>query len=111
MFENYKNNLIIGRLALIVSLVTLAFFPIVIFIGAKLHILGIAAKPVYLLTGFLASLILSSGIIFIISLIKNIKESKKIKTMSKGLKYTLISIAPVFICYGTVMIKALTEGH
>jgi hypothetical protein len=107
----FKSNLLLGKLVLIISLITLGFFPLVIFIGAKLHSLGVRPQSTYLLTGFLALLILVSGILFIISLILNIRESKKLNAISKGLKFTLISIAPVFLCFGTVMVKALTEGH
>jgi hypothetical protein len=111
MLENFKNNLLFGKLVLIISFMTMGFFPLAIFIGAKMHAAGIRIGSIYFITGFLAILILVSGVLFIISLILNINESKKIKTISRGLKYTLISIAPVFLCYSAVIIKALTEGH
>jgi hypothetical protein len=109
--KNFNNNLLIGKLVLIISFITLGFFPLVIFIGAKLHSMGVRPESTYLLTGFLGVLIFVSGVLFIISLILNARESKKINAISKGLKFTLISMVPVFLCYGTVMVKALTEGH
>lgn len=94
--ENFKSNLLIGKITLIIGCITLGFFPLVILIGAKLHDIGTSIYLIYFLPGFLAVLLIASGVLFIISLIINIRESKKIKAASKGLKFTLISIALFF---------------
>ena len=109
--ENIRRNLILGRFVLIISYVTLVFYPLAIFIGAKLHGLGIDGSSMYFVSGLLALMILISGVLFLISLIFNIQESKKINHLSRGLKLTFISITPILLCYTGVIIKALTEGH
>lgn len=55
--------------------------------------------------------ILISGAVFILSLIVNVKDSKISGIITSGLKFTLISLPPVFLCYLGITIKALTEGH
>jgi purine-cytosine permease-like protein len=54
---------------------------------------------------------LGLAVLFVISLIFNIKETKIINHLSKGLKFTFISIPPIAFCYFAIMVKALTEGH
>ena len=109
--SNIRRNLTLGKLVLIISYATLAFYPLAIFIGAKLHGMGIVGGSMYLISGFLAFMILVSGVLFLISLIFNIRQSRKINHLSNGLKLTLISIAPILLCYTGIFIKALTEGH
>jgi len=113
MYEsaNIRRNLTLGKIVLIISYITLAFYPLAIFIGAKMHSVGIDGGSMYIISGFLAFMILTSGVLFLVSLILNIGESKKINHMSGGLKLTLISIAPVLLCYTGIFLKALTEGH
>jgi len=65
----------------------------------------------YILAGFLGVFVLAAGILFLISLILNIKETKAAHKISKGLTLTLISIPPVLLCYLAFAVKALTEGH
>jgi hypothetical protein len=59
----------------------------------------------------LASFVLGSGILFLVSLISNIKQSRSVHRVSKGLKFTLISIPPIALCYLALFIKAFTENH
>lgn len=108
---NFKKNLILGKLVLIISYFTLALYPAAIFFGAKLHKMGIYGKSIYLISGFLSVMILVSGILFLVSLFLNIQESRKINHISSGLKLTFISIAPVLLCYAAIIIKVLSEGH
>lgn len=65
----------------------------------------------YILVGFLGAIVLAAGILFLVSLILNIKESKAAHKISKGLTLTLISIPPIALCYLAFTVKALTEGH
>ena len=63
----------------------------------------------YILAGFLVAFVLAAGILFLISLTLNIKETKAIHKISKGLILTLISIPPIALCYLAFIVKALTE--
>jgi len=54
---------------------------------------------------------LGLAVLFVISLVFNIKETKIIHHLSKGLKFTFISIPPITFCYLAFTVKALTEGH
>jgi hypothetical protein len=65
----------------------------------------------YILVGFLVAFILAAGIIFLISLILNIKQARITHKISKGLTLTLISIPPIALCFLAFTVKALTEGH
>ena len=109
--EISKRNLNISVVLLIVSFFTLALYPTTIFIGSEMLKNGIDSNGIFFISGFLAIMIFASGVLFLISLILNIKESRKLEHMSKGLKFTWISTAPVVLCYTGILIKALTEGH
>jgi hypothetical protein len=63
----------------------------------------------FILAGFLAAFVLASGILFLISLVFNIRQSKAEHKASKGLILTLISIPPIVLCFMAFTIKALTE--
>ena len=65
----------------------------------------------YILVGFLVAFVLSAGILFLVSLILNIRQTKTARKISKGLTLTLISIPPIALCYLAFAVKALTEGH
>jgi hypothetical protein len=63
----------------------------------------------YILAGFLAVFVLAAGILFLISLVFNIRQSKAAHKLSRGLILTLIGIPPITLCYLAFAIKALTE--
>jgi nitric oxide reductase large subunit len=63
----------------------------------------------YILAGFLAAFVLAAGILFLVSLVFNIRQSKAAHKLSKGLTLTLIGIPPIALCYLAFAIKALTE--
>ena len=65
----------------------------------------------YILVGFLVAFVLAAGILFLVSLILNIRQTKAARKISKGLILTLISIPPIALCYLAFAVKALTEGH
>lgn len=65
----------------------------------------------YILVGFLVAFVLAAGILFLVSLILNIRQTKAAHKISKGLTLTLISIPPIALCYLAFTVKALTEGH
>jgi hypothetical protein len=63
----------------------------------------------YIIAGFLAAFVLAAGILFLVSLVINIKQSKAAHKLSRGLILTLIGIPPIALCYLAFAIKALTE--
>ena len=63
----------------------------------------------FILAGFLAAFVLASGILFLVSLVVNIRMSKTAHRISKGLILTLIGIPPIVLCYLAFAVKALTE--
>ena len=65
----------------------------------------------YILVGFLVAFVLAAGILFLVSLIMNIRQTKAVHKISKGLILTLISVPPIALCYLAFAVKALTEGH
>jgi hypothetical protein len=65
----------------------------------------------YILAGFLVAFVFAAGIIFLISLVLNIKQSRITHKISKGLTLTLISIPPIALCFLAFTVKAFTEGH
>ena len=65
----------------------------------------------YILVGFLVAFVLAAGILFLVSLILNIRQTKAAHKISKGLTLTLVSIPPIALCYFALAAKALTEGH
>jgi hypothetical protein len=63
----------------------------------------------YILAGFLAVFVLAAGILFLVSMVLNIRQSKAAHKLSKGLTLTLIGIPPIALCYLAFAVKALTE--
>ena len=63
----------------------------------------------YILAGSLAAFVLAAGILFLVSLVFNIRMSKAGHRLSKGLILTLIGIPPIALCYLAFAVKALTE--
>jgi hypothetical protein len=63
----------------------------------------------YILVGFLVAFVIAAGILFLVSLVFNIRQSKEAHKLSKGLILTLTGIPPIALCYLAFAIKALTE--
>ena len=105
-FRSKRNNNL-GLAVLILGYLTLVSWALAIFLGIEKGIGFIS----YLSIGFFGLFLLSSGVLFIMSLISNVKESKLIHKVSRGLKYTLIGIPPIAFCFLAITTKALTEGH
>jgi len=60
---------------------------------------------------FFGLFLAASGILFLISCIYNISESKESRRLSRGMILTIVSLPPIAFCYLAILIKALTEGH
>ncbi len=105
--DKTKKNSNLGLAVLIIGYLTLIFWALGIFIRVKI---GIGWES-YTAVGFFGLFLISSGIVFLISLIFNIKESRENNRMSRGLIHTIISFPPIAFCYLAILIKALTEGH
>jgi hypothetical protein len=102
-----KKNYNLGLSVLIAGYATLLCWIMGIFLGVKLGI----GWPGYTAVGFFILFLIASGILFLISLIYNIQDSRKDRHLSSGLIFTIISFPPIMFCYTAVLVKALTEGH
>jgi ethanolamine transporter EutH len=102
-----KRNKNLGLAVLITGYLTLIFWLLGIFLSVEI---GIGWES-YTAVGFFGLLMIASGIIFLLSLIFNIIESRENKRISRGLLFTIISIPPIAFCYLAILVKALTEGH
>ena len=105
--DTAKRNKNLGLVVLIIGYLTLIFWLLGIFLSVEI---GIGWES-YTAVGFFGLLMVASGIIFLLSLIFNIIESKENKHISRGLVFTIISIPPIAFCYLAILVKALTEGH
>jgi len=85
----------------------LIFWALGIFISVEI---GIGWES-YTAVGLFGLLLIASGIVFLISLIFNMRESRENNRMSRGMILTIVSLPPIAFCYLTILIKALTEGH
>ena len=83
------------------------FWALGIFISVEI---GIGWES-YTAVGLFGLLLIASGIVFLISLIFNMRESRENNRMSRGMILTIVSLPPIAFCYLTILIKALTEGH
>ncbi|NQT67388.1 MAG: hypothetical protein HQ569_07425 [Actinobacteria bacterium] len=84
------------------------FWALGIFISVEI---GIGCLESYTAVGLFGLLLITSGIVFLISLIFNMRESRENNRMSRGMILTIISLPPIAFCYLAILIKALTEGH
>ena len=83
------------------------FWALGIFISVEI---GIGWES-YTAAGLFGLLLIASGIVFLISLIFNMRESRENNRMSRGMILTIVSLPPIAFCYLAILIKALTEGH
>jgi len=102
-----KRNKNLGLVVLVIGYLTLIFWALGIFISVEI---GIGWES-YTAVGLFGLFFIASGIVFLISLIFNIKESREKNRMSRGLILTIVSFPPIAFCYLAILIKALTEGH
>jgi len=105
--DTAKRNNNLGLAVLVIGYLTLIFWVIGIFISVEI---GIGWES-YITVGLFGLFLISSGVVFLISLIFNIIESKKSKRISRGLVLTVVSFPPIAFCYLAILVKALTEGH
>ena len=102
-----KRNKNLGLAVLIGGYLTLAFWLLTILLSVEI---GLGWES-YIAMGFFGLLMVASGILFLLSLIFNIIESRENKRISRGLIFTIISFPPIAFSYLAIFIKALTEGH
>lgn len=105
--DKAKRNKKLGLSALITGYLTFIFWLMTILVNVELDI----GRTGYTMPGFFLLLMAASGILFLLSLIFNVMESREKNHISKGLVLTIISIPPVAFCYSAIFIKALMEGH
>ncbi len=104
--KNYK----IGVATIITCYLAFIFYILTLFLSIEIFGKNNMIYT-YILAGFLVAFVLAAGIIFLISLMINIKQTKADHKISKGLRLTLISIPPIMLCFLAFLIKAMTEGH
>jgi len=102
-----KRNKNLGLAVLIGGYLTLVFWLLTILLSAGTD----PGWESYITMGFFGLLMIASGILFLLSLIFNIMESRENKHISRGLIFTIVSFPPIAFCYLAIFIKALTEGH
>lgn len=102
-----KRNKNLGLAVLIGSCLTFTFWLLTILLGTQIG----PGWESYTTMGFFGLLMVSSGILFLLSLVFNIMESRENRHISRGLVFTIISFPPIAFCYLAIFIKALTEGH
>ncbi|OGD32344.1 hypothetical protein A2V94_04735 [Candidatus Atribacteria bacterium RBG_16_35_8] len=102
-----KRNKNLGLAVLIGGYLTLVFWLLTILLSVEI---GLGWES-YIAMGFFGLLMIASGILFLLSLVFNIIESRENKRMSRGLIFTIVSFPPIAFCYMAIFIKALTEGH
>jgi len=105
--DKKKKNRNLGLATLIIGYLTLICWALGIFLSIEM---GIGWQS-YTAVGFFGLLLAASGILFLISLIYNILESRENGRLSKGMVFTIISFPPIAFCYAAILAKALTEGH
>ncbi len=105
--ENTKKNSNLGLSVLIAGYITLICWALGIFLSVEV---GIGWQS-YTAVGFFGLFLVASGILFLISFIYNIQESREDRRLSKGLVFTMLSFPPIAFCYTAILVKALTEGH
>ena len=102
--KNFK----IGLATLIACYLAFIFYILVLFLSIEIFGKDNMVYT-YILVGFLVVFVLAAGILFLVSLIRNISQTKAAHKISKGLILTLISIPPTALCYLAFAAKALTE--
>ena len=108
--DNTVKNFKIGLASIIACYLAFIFYILTLFLS--IEIFGKANMVYsYILVGFLVAFVLAAGILFLASLILNIRQTKAAHKISKGLTLTLISIPPIALCYLAFAVKLLFEGH
>ncbi len=102
--KNFK----IGLASLIACYLAFVFYILTLFLSIEVFGKDNMVYS-YILAGFLAAFVLAAGILFLVSLVLNIRQSKAAHKLSRGLILTLIGIPPIALCYLAFAIKALTE--
>lgn len=106
------NNFKLGLASFICGYSALIAYILVIFIGPVFKVNTVFFKNyTTVVLPLLVILVLAAGVIFIVSIIRNIKEKVTTKKFSTGLIITIISLPPVFLVYLAFLVKVLTENH
>jgi hypothetical protein len=105
--DRTKKNKNLGLAVLIAGYVTLVCWALTILLSIEM---GIGWQS-YTAVGFFGLVLVASGILFLLSLIYNIRDSRVNRHLSSGLVFTIISFPPIVFCYTAILVKALTEGH
>lgn len=106
------NNFKLGLASLICGYSALIAYILVIFIGPVFKVNTVFFKNyTTVVLPLLVILVLAAGVIFIVSIIRNIKKKVTTKKFSTGLIITIISLPPVFLVYLAFLVKVLTENH
>ena len=105
--DKTKKNSNLGLTVLIIGYLTLIAWALGILLSVEI---GIGWQSCIAVV-FFGLLLAASGILFLISLIYNILESKENRRLSRGMILTIISFPPIAFCYLAILVKALTEGH
>jgi hypothetical protein len=102
--KNFK----MGLATIIACYLAFVFYILVLFISIEVFGKDNMVYS-YILAGFLVAFVLAAGILFLVSLVLNVRQSKAVHKISRGLTLTLISIPPIALCFLAFAVKALTE--
>jgi len=103
-------NLKLGIFSIVMGYFTFIFYILTIFSSIRFMQQGTEIYS-YIMAGILVMLALSSGILMLICLILNIRQSRLFGKISKGLILALISVPPVVLIYLALFLKVISEDH
>ena len=108
--EKYLRNFRLGISAIVLGYFTFIFYILTIYGGSRFMQQGMELYA-YIMVGVFFMLTLASGILLLISLVLNIRQSRTFGKITKGLILAFISIPPVVLCYAGLFLKAISEDH
>jgi len=108
--EKYLRNFRLGISAIVLGYFTFIFYILTIYGGSRFMQQGMELYA-YVMVGVFFMLTLASGILLLISLVLNIRQSRAFGKITKGLIMSFISIPPVVLCYAGLFLKAISEDH
>ena len=108
--EKYLRNFRLGISAIVLGYFTFIFYILTIYEGSRFMQQGMELYA-YVMVGAFLILTLASGILLLICLVLNIRQSRAFGKITKGLILAFISIPPVVLCYAGLFLKAISEDH
>jgi hypothetical protein len=108
--EKYLRNFRLGISAIVLGYFTFIFYILTIYGGSRFMQQGMELYA-YVMAGAFFMLTLASGILLMICLVLNIRQSRAFGKITKGLILTLISMPPVVLCYAGLFLKAISGDH